>query len=81
MKVNLGEIWPKATGLTENPVLDIHITLWRKTKVILGISALKYVESNVAQYTFQKNFLKKYAWKSAAIFFRTIIFLKNLQFS
>jgi hypothetical protein len=27
MKVKFGEIWPKATGFTGKPVLDIHITL------------------------------------------------------
>ena len=54
VKVNFGEIWPKAIGFTGNPVLDIHITLWRKTKVIFGISASNYVEWHVAQHIFQK---------------------------
>ncbi len=63
--------------LTENPVLDIHITLWRKTKVIFGISALNCIELYVAQQLFTKKFfLKKKGWGAhPAIFFRKIFFL------
>jgi hypothetical protein len=67
VKVNFGKTWPKATGLTGKPVLDIHITLWRKTKMIFGIKALNYVELYVAQHIF---FLKK-----------TFYFLKDYSLS
>jgi hypothetical protein len=67
VKVNFGKTWPKATGLTGNPLLDIHITLWRKTKMMFGISVLNYVESYVAQHMFSKNF----------VFEKTFYFLKN----
>ncbi len=65
VKVNFCKTWPKATGLTGNPVLDIHSTPWRETKVIFGISALNYVESCVAQHVFLKKpsiFLKTILW-------------------
>jgi hypothetical protein len=64
--------WPK------NPVLCIHITFWRKTKVIFGISASNHIEWYVAQYISQKKFFfekkaevlpslfskKKFSWKT-----------------
>jgi hypothetical protein len=79
MKVNFGEIWPKATGLIGNPVLDIHVTFWRKTKVICWISALNHVEWYVAQHIFEKICLEVPSHIFSKIFFfeKTFYFLKD----
>ena len=68
--------------LVENPILGMHITLWRKTKVIFWISALNYAEWCVAQHIFQKNnFSKKYgSGTPPAILVRKFFFEKTFCF-
>jgi len=58
------KVWVKNPRfLITNSILGIHITLWRKTKVIFGISAFSYLEWYVAQHIFQKQFFfGKKAW-------------------
>ncbi len=63
-------------SLVGNLVLGIHITLWRKTRVIFEIRALNCVEWYKAQNIFKKKFLEKMGWVLQAYFFK-IFFLKK----